>query len=331
MLVLGLVAVLVLGACDSGEAPAAEVDGAEISNARLATDQEMFDFLTSISGSPCGQPAEGETQGSACARLTLTNLIQEALVKAYATEHGVVGDPQAVQDTLAQVEAALGGAEELDAQLAERGLTRSALEALATRLLLFNSVGTAVGEASVTEERVQQLYDENRSQYTTLEVAHILVETPKEAEEVASEVTPRNFADVAAERSQDPGSAPNGGSLGPVTEAAFLAQFDPTFAQAALALQPGQISEPVQTQFGWHVIYLMSRETAPLEDVRDQIVESASAQAFQEWMLERFRTAEIEVNPRYGTFDEATGEVVPVRSTNTDGPFVPPASPSAAP
>ena len=328
MLVLGLAAVLVLAACDAAEAPAAEVDGREISNQRLAADREMFDFLTAISGSPCGQPAEGETQGSACARLTLMNLIQEALVKGYATENGVVTDPQAVQDAIAQIEGALGGPEELDAQLTERGLTRASLEALATRLLLFNAVQGAVAEGSVTDERVQELYEGSRSQYTTLEVAHILVETRQDAEDVASEVTPKSFADVAAERSQDPGSAPNGGSLGTVTEAAFLAQYDPTFVQTALALQPGQISEPVQTQFGWHVIYLMRREIAPLEDVRDQILASASAEAFQEWMQERLRIAEIRVNPRYGSFDRATGEVVPVRSTNTDSPFEPTTAPS---
>ena len=332
-LVLTLLATFVLAACDAAEAPAAEVDGDPISNDQLAADTALFDFLTSLSGAPCGQPVEGETQDSACTRLTLTNLIQEGLVKQYATESGVVTDPEDVTNAIAQIEGALGGAEALDAQLTERGLTRPELEALANRLLLFNTVQDAVAEESLTDERVQQLYDENLSQYTTLEVAHVLVATQEEAEAVATEATPKNFADLAAERSQDAGSAASGGSLGVVVEAAFVAQFDPTFVQTALALQPGQISEPVRTQFGWHVIYLMRREIAPLEDVRDQIVSTAGVEAFSAWMKERLQTARIRVNPRYGMLDRATGEVVPVRSTNTDSPFVPPAStsPSAAP
>ncbi|MGZ8593176.1 MAG: peptidylprolyl isomerase [Actinomycetota bacterium] len=332
-LVLALLATFQLTACGSAAPPAAEVDGAPISHDQLAADTAMFDFLTSISGSPCGQPADGETQDSACARLTLTNLIQEELVKHYAAELGVVANPEDVTNAIAQIEGALGGAEALGAQLAERGLTRAELEALAERLLLFNTVEDAVAEESLTDERVQQLYEESLSQYTALEVAHVLVSTQQEAEAVATEATPKNFADLAAERSLDTGSAANGGSLGVMVEAAFGAQFDPTFVQATLALRPGPISEPVQTQFGWHVIYLIRREVTPLEDVRDQIVAAASAETFQTWMQERLRTAKIRVNPRYGMLDRATGEVVPVRSTNTDGPFVPPASaaPSVAP
>lgn len=330
-LVLMLLATLLLAACDTAAPPAVEVDGDAISNDQLAADAAMFDFLTGISGSPCGQPVEGETQDSACARLTLTNLIQELLVKHYATESGVVADPESVASAIEQIEGALGGPEALDAQLAERELTRAGLEALATRLLLFNTVQDAVAQDSVTDDRVQELYEQNLAQYTTVEVAHILVATQREADDVATEATPKNFADLAAERSLDTGSAANGGSLGPVVEATFVAQFDATFVEAALELQPGQISEPVQTQFGWHVIYLIGRQIAAIDDVREQIVATAGAEAFSAWMQDRLRTAEIRVNPRYGVLDRTTGEVVPVRSTSTDSPFVPPATPSAAP
>lgn len=327
-LVLMLVALLSLAACDGTESPAAEIDGAEITNEQLAADQELFDFLTSLSGSTCGQPAEDETQDAACARLTLTNLIQEELVKGYADERDLVTDPDLLADAMGQIEGSVGGAEALDAQLAERDLTRAGFEAFASRLLLFNSVQTAVGEDEVTDERVQELYEQNRSQYTTVEVAHILVETRTEAEDVARQATPRNFADLASERSQDTASAANGGSLGPTVEAAFVQQYDPTFVATALELQPGQISEPVQTQFGWHVIELISREVAPLRQVSDQIVAQGASESFQAWMQERLRTAEIRVNPRYGELDRATGEVVPVRSTDTGGGFQPTSAPS---
>ncbi|HEU4355496.1 MAG TPA: peptidylprolyl isomerase [Actinomycetota bacterium] len=327
-LVLVLLAVVALAACDSGEQAAAEVAGAQISNEQLAADQQLFDFLTAISGSTCGQPAEDETQDAACARLTLTNLIQEELVKAYASQHDLSADPDTVANVIGQIEQSVGGAEALDQQLKQSDLTRARFEAFATRLLLFNSVQTAVGDDRVTDERVQQLYDENRSQYTTVEVAHILLPTRAEAEEVAREATPKNFADLAAERSQDAASAANGGSLGPTVEAAFVQQYDPTFASAALALQPGQISEPVQTQFGWHVIELLSREVAPLDQVREQITSQAAAEAFQSWMQERLQTAAIRVNPRYGRLDPATGQVVAVRSTNTGGGFQPTTAPT---
>lgn len=321
LLVLALVSVALLAACSTSSDAAAEVDGATISNDRFAEDVKLFRFLSDLSGQPCGQPIVGESQDSACARLTLTNLIQEEVVKAYASERGIVADPTAVTNAIAQIEASLGGPAELDGRLQAQDLTRADLEALAERLFLFNTVGDAVAAEVLTDEEVQALYEENLSQYTTVEVAHILVPTEKEALEIADEATPENFADLAAERSQDPGSAPSGGSLGVIAEAAFLAQFDPTFVQTALALQPGRIAEPVQTQFGWHVIYLMSRDVQPLEAVREQLVTSASGQTFADWMQERLRTADVTVNPRYGEFDIATGQVEPVRSTNTDSPF----------
>jgi len=331
MLAFALLAMVLLAACDAAAPAAAEVDGATISSDQLKTDTAMFDFLTSLSGSPCGQPDDGETQDSACVRLTLTNLIQEELVKEYAAGAHLQADHQAVTNAISQIESAVGGAKALDGKLAERGLTRAELVALADRLFLFNTVQDALAKASLTDERVQALYEQNIGDYTTIEVAHILVPTQKEAEEIAAEATPKNFADLAAKRSQDPGSASNGGSLGPIVQSSFVAGYDPTFVQTALALQPGQISEPVQTQFGWHVIYLKSRAVTPLADVRDQVVAGAAGGVFQTWLLDRLSAARIRVNPRYGMLDRATGQVVTVRSTNTDSPFRPTGSPSVSP
>lgn len=331
VLAFALVAAVLLAACGSTAPSAAEVDGATISSDQLKTDTAMFDFLTSLSGSPCGQPDDGETQDAACVRLTLTNLIQEELVKEYAAGAHLQADHQAVTGAISQIESAVGGAKALDGKLAERGLTRSALVALADRLFLFNAVQDALAKDSLTDERIQALYEQNIGDYTTIEVAHILVSTQKEADQIAAEATPKNFAELAAKRSQDQTSAVNGGSLGPLVQSSFVSGYDPTFVQAALALQPGQISEPVQTQFGWHVIYLKSRQVAPIADVRDQIVAAASGGVFQSWLLDRLAAAKIRVNPRYGMLDRATGQVVPVRSTNTDSPFRPTASPSAPP
>ena len=323
VLVLALVGVLALAACGSDDQAAAEINGSTVTNEQLAANVKLFGFLTALSGSPCGQPIEGETQESACSRLTLSNLIQEELVKGYAAENGVVTDDAAVTEAIAQIEQSLGGPDELDAALAEEDLTRRDLELLAERLLLFNSVQEALSKGEVTDERIQQLYEENLGQYTTIEVSHILVDSQEEAEEIAAEVTPKTFAKAAEDRSQDPGSAPNGGSLGVIAESDFTSGFEPTFVEATLALRPGEISAPVQTQFGWHVIYLQDIEVQALEDVREQIVASAGPQAFTGWMQEALRTGDITVNPRYGTLDVTTGQVEPVRSTNTDSPFVP--------
>lgn len=334
-LVLALVAVLALAACDNAaRPPAAEVNGDVVSNEQLARDVHLFRFLAALQQSQCGQAAEGETPESACARYTLSSLIQEDLVKQYAQANGVSVAEDSVTQTIGQVEGSLGGAGTLDEQLKTEEMTRADLQELVRRLLLFGQVQTAVANEQLTDPALRQLYEQNLPAYTTVEVAHILVPTKAEAEDIAAQATPDTFADLAKRYSQDPGSASNGGSLGVMVEDAFRSQLDPTFAEAALALRPGQISAPVQTQFGWHVIEMVSRTVEPFESVKDQIVSDASGQVFSDWLQQQLVAADISVNPRYGVLDVANGQVEPVRSTNTESGFVIPSaslSPSPAP
>jgi parvulin-like peptidyl-prolyl isomerase len=176
-----------------------------------------------------------------------------------------------------------------------------------------------VVEERLDEETLRARYDEQLGTFTTLEVAHILVEDEAEAERIAGEVTPETFEQVARRESIDPGSAQDGGNLGTYSEADFLAQFDADFVAGALELEPGEISGPVETQFGWHVIRMVNREVAPFEDVEEQLRAGSAGQVFQEWMLEQLDSTEIDVNPRFGRLDRETGEVVAVRSTAAEG------------
>jgi peptidyl-prolyl cis-trans isomerase C len=88
-------------------------------------------------------------------------------------------------------------------------------------------------------------------------VAHILVETEKEAKAIAASVKNATFSKFAKEKSKDPGSKEQGGELGWTNPS----QFVQPFGEAIVKLNKGQISAPVQTQYGWHVI--------KLDDVRD--------------------------------------------------------------
>jgi parvulin-like peptidyl-prolyl isomerase len=310
---------LVGGACAGSPADAATVGDSAISIDQLERDMVLFEFLSELSGAPCGTPAPFESQDAACARFTLSNDIVEELAKAYAAEHHLAVEASMVNDAISQVETSLDGAEALDERLAEADLERADLRRLAERVLLLNVVREAVAEERLDEETLRAQYDEQLGTFTTLEVAHILVDDEAEAERIAEEVTPETFEQVARRESIDPGSARNGGSLGAYSEAEFLAQFDADFVAGALELEPGEISGPVETQFGWHVIRMVSREVAPFEDVEERLRAGGAGQVFQEWMLEQLDSTDIDVNPRFGRFDPETGEVVAVRSTAAEG------------
>jgi foldase protein PrsA len=314
--VLAILCVVVLfTACANDPSSAATVGDGEISIDQLHADVALFGFLMPLLSNTCGTPVGNETQESACSRFALSNDIREEVAKTYASENDVKVDPAAVTDALARLEDGLGGADALQAQLSDAGVTRAQFEAFAARLLLVNTVQQAVVEEGLDEAALRDAYQANLAEFTTLEVGHILVADRADAERIAAQVTPATFAKTAQRESTDQQSAVQGGSLGTFSEAQFQSQFDPDFVAATLALKPGEISGPVQTQFGWHVIHLVRRDVAQFEDVRPQLEANQAPTVFNDWFTEQLGTTNVEVNPRFGRFDQDTGEVLPIRST----------------
>ncbi|MEM7021361.1 MAG: peptidylprolyl isomerase [Pseudomonadota bacterium] len=127
-------------------------------------------------------------------------------------------------------------------------------------------------EEATTDEKVRARFDEMKSEegfaHEEVRARHILLESEEDAKAVIEEIDGgADFAEVAKERSTGP-SGPNGGDLGFIRKD----QVVPEFGDAAFALQPEETTkEPVQTQFGWHVIEVLERkrveptfeETAP--------------------------------------------------------------------
>ena len=312
-----LFVVVLFAACANDPSSAATVgETGEISIDQLHADVALFGFLAGLTqGASCGTPVGNETQESACARFALANDIREELAKSYAAESDVKVDPAAVTDALTQLEQGLGGPDALKTKLSDAGVTRAQVEAFASRLLLVNEVQKAVVKDRLDEAALRDAYQANLAQFTTLEVEHILVADKADAERIAAEVTPATFAKTAKRESIDTQSGAQGGSLGATSLAQFQTQFDPDFVAATLALQPGEISGPIKTQFGYHVIHLVGRDVAPFEDVRPQLEATQAMSVFDDWFTEQLGTTNVDVNPRFGRFDQDTGQVLPIRST----------------
>lgn len=151
--------------------------------------------------------------------------------------------------------------------------------------VLETKVGSTV---KVEDAEVGTFYQQNLQQFAqgeSVHASHILITTPKDApapakaaarskaEDLLKQVKAGgDFAKLAKEQSQDPGSAPGGGDLGFFPKG----QTDPAFEAAAFALKPGGVSDVVESQFGYHVIKLHEHRparTAPLEEVSAQIRE----------------------------------------------------------
>ncbi len=163
--------------------------------------------------------------------------------------------------------------------------------------LALQALNAKIADA-VTPEAVQAAYDAAIAGFepaTEYRAAHILVETEEEANDLRAQIEGgADFAALATEHSQDPGSGANGGSLGWFG----LGQMVPEFEAAVTALEPGAVSQPVQTQFGWHIIRLdETRKTTPppLEAVRAEVENQVRQEAVQAEIAALRAEASIEV------------------------------------
>ncbi|MEH3118336.1 MAG: peptidylprolyl isomerase [Methylorubrum populi] len=150
---------------------------------------------------------------------------------------------------------------------------------------------------AVTPEAAKALYDQTvKSMKPEEEVhaRHILVESEDEAKKIAARIKGgEDFAKIAAELSKDPGSKTEGGDLGWFTQERMVKPF----ADAAFKLAPGQVSDPVKTQFGWHVLRVEEKRTKPVptfDEMKEQIDQYLTRKAQQDTIVKLREAAKVE-------------------------------------
>jgi parvulin-like peptidyl-prolyl isomerase len=317
LIALPVIGLVLLAACSTGPSPAATAGEIDITDEQVAQQAKLFTFLAALNQQECGGPAgDGETQEAICNRFTLSNLIQNAFVTEYAGANDISVKPSEVDDIIANLDDQLSK-ETVDEELTKQDLTRADLESLANDVLLFQAVQAAVAEEGLDDEQLRQLYEDEILRFTTIDALHILVDTEAEAQDVYEQVTApgatrKTFEDLAKEVSTDTGSGANGGSLGQNVASTYV----PEFGEAAAALEPGEISEPVQSDFGWHVIYLADKQVTPFNEAKAQLADGEQGAVFSAWMRDQMETQGVEVNPKYGRWDLETLSVVPIDSTD---------------
>jgi len=179
-------------------------------------------------------------------------------------------------------------------EASNRGVTqkesvREQLEQSKMGILIAAVFEDYVEKEGVAEAELKVAYEQVKSQYTSKEyhVEHILVEKEADAKAITAQIKAGgNFEQIAKEKSKDPGSAPNGGNLGWVSDKALV----PEFSKAMVQLKKGQITDkPVKTQYGWHVIKLddVRDVKAPsMEEIKDQLKQMITAD--QNWQKAKF-------------------------------------------
>jgi peptidyl-prolyl cis-trans isomerase D len=190
-----------------------------------------------------------------------------------------------VQESLVQAAPFLAQAQVGEAQVKDFYESNAAEFRVPARVraeYLVVSAETLGGRDKPGDAEVRAAYEARAAQYRVPEqrrASHILVKTQDEAARIAAEArkAPARFAELARKHSQDPGSAEKGGDLGLFGRGMMV----PAFEEAAFKLAPGEVSEPVQSDFGWHVIRVTGVQPAsvrPYADVRDEIAQELARQ-----------------------------------------------------
>jgi foldase protein PrsA len=190
------------------------------------------------------------------------------------TDQRFEGDEKKLQEFLTEQKITLAEAR----QQVRAGLQQEKLQQRQTRGVRFSAADA------------RAYYAQNRTQFrqaASREISHILVKTEAEAQRIAAEATPDNFADLAKRYSTDTGTKAKGGALGVSQKGSFV----PEFEKVAFSLPAGQVSEPVKTQFGWHVILVTEitpARTIPFAEARAGIISSQITAkrdaAWQKWV-----------------------------------------------
>lgn len=208
----------------------------------------------------------------------------------------------------------------LSAEARKRGLDKDAQTQSRIRFQEDNLLAGAVyndmlGKVTVADADIQKYYDEHKNEYETVAARHILVKfkgSPVPQREGKPELTEEqalakvnelkkqlaaggDFAAIAKAESDDTGSGNNGGELGSFSRG----QMVPAFEEAAFKLPVGQVSDPVKTQFGYHLIRVDKHESKSIDQVKPEIAERLKPQAAQKAVEDLSKSAGIKLDDAY--------------------------------
>jgi peptidyl-prolyl cis-trans isomerase C len=259
LIAAALFAVLSAGPARSQSDPViAKVNGAEIHESDLAMAEEDV-----------GQNQQLQALTGDARRDYLVSYLADVMLAAKAAEGKKVGDQKEFKSRLAFIR----------------------------NKLLMETLLQQEGKAALTPDATKKVYDEAVKQMGNeqeVRARHILVPSEDEAKAVLAEIKKgTDFAELAKQKSKDPGAAAEGGDLGYFGKE----QMVPEFAEAAFKMDKGQVSDPIKTLFCWHIIKVEDKRTKPapeFDKVKDQVETYVVRKAQADYIHKLQESAKIE-------------------------------------
>jgi len=256
-------ALLAAGCGGTSTAGLGSDDVAVVGDQQISKDQ-FQQLMTRVQKSYASQkrpfPKAGTTEYEQLKGQAITFLVQQAEVNDQAKSLGIHVSDADVDKEIAKITKQQYGGDKarFEADVKRQGLTDAqAREAIRNELTARKAAAKVTSDVKLSDSDIKQYYNTHKSQYVQPEsrdVRHILVAKKALADSLYQQLKGGgNFAKLAKQYSKDPGSAANGGKL-----TVSKGQTVPEFDKAAFTLKTGQISQPVHTQYGYHIIQALS-------------------------------------------------------------------------
>lgn len=272
----------------------------------------------------------------------LTNLIREAVARFEAPHYGVTAPGTEVDAHIQQIKQSYSDDKAFQAAVSQQGLTMAQLRRLVSDQVLQDALKAKItSDIRASSAQIKDFYDSHRSQFRQVHLAHIsfsaqqfqqAAAVSKQINSAPASKVKELFAKAARSFSSDTATAGNGGDIGNIP----YSQLDPSLRYALARTKVGRASAPVNTQQGFEVFLLLGSRMQSLRQatpqIRAQLEASAKDSEWQKWLQARYRDLDVSVNPRFGSLDATTLQVVDVQPQDfPNGARSPASSPSATP
>ena len=286
-----------LAGCGGGDdkVPAdavAVVDGTEVTRADY--NQIVAQAKKSYKNQKREFPKAGSQEFQTLKNQVVQFLVQREQFEQQAAALDVKITDKQVDARLAQIQKQYFGGDKkkFEKQLKDQGLTEAQVRKdIRSQIISEKIFAEVTGKVTVTDKQIEEYYAKNKSQYSqpeSREVRHILVKTKAKADDIYNQLKAGgDFSALAKKYSEDTGSKANGGKL-TISKGQTVAPFD----QTAFLLKTNEISKPVKTEFGYHVIQPLGEvkpaKVTPLKDVQDsirqQLAQTKKNEAMTKWV-----------------------------------------------
>jgi len=231
---------------------------------------------------------------------------REVLLQGAADKKLTATDPE-VETRLKSIKTSFPDENAFQKALQDNGISAEALKSQIRDSIVIEKLRDDLTKgATVSLEDAQAFYDKQPDHFAVQEevkASHILVKTEEKAKELSAKIKGgADFAQVARDNSEDTGSKSQGGDLGFFGKGRMV----PEFEKAAFALKPGQMSGPVKSQFGYHIIKVTDRhepKTKTFEEVKSEIIaemlRGKKDESFRDWVSKQRAAAKIAIRPQY--------------------------------